>query len=72
VTLIGVKSKYGSGWGTSPGLINNNDTPKIKINIKIQKFFFKKKQKKKKQNKQKKQKPTKQTIKTNKNQQNKQ
>jgi len=28
VTLIGVKSKYGSGWGTSPGLINNNDTPK--------------------------------------------
>jgi hypothetical protein len=30
VTLIGVKSKYGSGWGTSPGLINNNDTPKKK------------------------------------------
>ena len=27
VTLIGVKSKYGSGWGTSPGLINRNDTP---------------------------------------------
>jgi hypothetical protein len=27
VTLIGVKSKYGSGWGTSPGIINNNDTP---------------------------------------------
>ena len=25
VTLIGVKSKYGSGWGTSPGLININD-----------------------------------------------
>jgi hypothetical protein len=22
VTLIGVKSKYGSGWGTSPGIIN--------------------------------------------------
>jgi len=30
VTLIGVKSKYGSGWGTSPGLININDTPKLK------------------------------------------
>ena len=30
VTLIGVKSKYGSGWGTSPGLMNNNDTPKKK------------------------------------------
>ena len=30
VTLIGVKSKYGSGWGTSPGLINNNDTQKKK------------------------------------------
>ena len=28
VTLIGVKSKYGSGWGTSPGIININDTPK--------------------------------------------
>jgi hypothetical protein len=27
VTLIGVKSKYGSGWGTSPGIININDTP---------------------------------------------
>jgi hypothetical protein len=31
VTLIGVKSKYGSGWGTSPGLINNNDTPQKKV-----------------------------------------
>ena len=30
VTLIGVKSKYGSGWGTSPGLMNINDTPKKK------------------------------------------
>lgn len=30
MTLIGVKSKYGSGWGTSPGLININDTPKKK------------------------------------------
>jgi hypothetical protein len=30
VTLIGVKSKYGSGWGTSPGLMNNNDTPRKK------------------------------------------
>jgi len=30
VTLIGVKSKYGSGWGTSPGLININDTPNKK------------------------------------------
>lgn len=28
MTLIGVKSKYGSGWGTSPGLININDTQK--------------------------------------------
>jgi len=28
VTLIGVKSKYGSGWGTSPGLININNTQK--------------------------------------------
>jgi hypothetical protein len=28
VTLIGVKSKYGSGWGTSPGLIYINDTQK--------------------------------------------
>ena len=27
MTLIGVKSKYGSGWGTSPGLININNTP---------------------------------------------
>jgi len=31
VTLIGVKSKYGSGWGTSPGIININDTPKKKV-----------------------------------------
>jgi len=31
VTLIGVKSKYGSGWGTSPGLMNINDTPKKKV-----------------------------------------
>ena len=28
VALIGVKSKYGSGWGTSPGLININNTQK--------------------------------------------
>jgi len=28
VTLIGVKSKYGSGWGTSPGIININNTQK--------------------------------------------
>jgi hypothetical protein len=28
VTLIGVKSKYGSGWGTSPGIINFNYTQK--------------------------------------------
>ena len=33
VTLIGVKSKYGSGWGTSPGLININDTPKKKKSL---------------------------------------
>ncbi len=26
VTLIGVKSKYGSGRGTCPGLININNT----------------------------------------------
>ena len=33
MTLIGVKSKYGSGWGTSPGLINNNDTPQKKKSL---------------------------------------
>jgi hypothetical protein len=33
VTLIGVKSKYGSGWGTSPGLMNINDTPKKKKSL---------------------------------------
>jgi hypothetical protein len=61
VTLIGVKSKYGSGWGTSPGLINNNDTPKIKIEIKIKKI---KKQKTKKNQKKKQTKnPTKRTKK---------
>jgi len=31
VTLIGVKSKYGSGWGTSPGLMNINNTQKKKL-----------------------------------------
>ena len=30
MTLIGVKSKYGSGWGTSPGIMNINNTPKKK------------------------------------------
>jgi len=30
VTLIGVKSKYGSGWGTSPGIIHINNTQKKK------------------------------------------
>ena len=33
MTLIGVKSKYGSGWGTSPGLININDTSKNKKKV---------------------------------------
>ena len=37
MTLIGVKSKYGSGWGTSPGLMNINDTPPIKKKIKKKK-----------------------------------
>ena len=38
MTLIGVKSKYGSGWGTSPGLMNNNDTPKKKSLCKVHKY----------------------------------
>ena len=49
MTLIGVKSKYGSGWGTSPGLININDTPPQKK--KINKNKYKKKLKKRKQKK---------------------
>jgi hypothetical protein len=41
VTLIGVKSKYGSGWGTSPGLININDTPKKKVCARsLNRFIF--------------------------------
>lgn len=48
MTLIGVKSKYGSGWGTSPGLININDAPKKKIkkNKKNKKKIEKKNKKK--------------------------
>ena len=31
MTLIGVKSKYGSGKGTCPGLINFNNTKYVEI-----------------------------------------
>jgi len=31
VTLIGVKSKYGSGRGTCPGLININNKKYVEI-----------------------------------------
>ena len=40
MTLIGVKSKYGSGWGTSPGLININNTPPPPKKKKSRKVLF--------------------------------
>lgn len=40
MTLIGVKSKYGSGWGTSPGIMNINDTPKKKVCARSIKFYL--------------------------------
>ena len=40
MTLIGVKSKYGSGWGTSPGIININNTPKKKSLCKEHKGYL--------------------------------
>ena len=40
VTLIGVKSKYGSGWGTSPGIININNTPKKKVCARSIKYIW--------------------------------
>jgi len=39
VTLIGVKSKYGSGWGTSPGLMNINNTQKKSL-CKMHKYLY--------------------------------